>query len=175
MRVENRRQASWRSAPYQKLPIEVKDFLDPFAPPDTRRSLSFTLAHGGLGGSLVLWLPLSVCWRLGPGHSSPAPQKAAFLPNFSKRFRAKDLLQADEVWGASRHPRERGHLLKAFRVLVEEKLVPFTVFRVYRKARERENRRVSISAVVASPQVGVCVSESLANWWCPPSRSRCAE
>ena len=64
---------------------------------------------------------------------------------------------------------------EAFRVLVEEKPVPFTVFRVYRKARERENRRVSISAVVASPQVGVCVSESLANWWCPPSRSRCAE
>lgn len=64
---------------------------------------------------------------------------------------------------------------EAFRVLVEEKPVPFIVFRVYREARERENRRVSISAVVASPQVGVCVSESLANWWCPPSRSRCAE
>ena len=103
------------------------------------------------------------------------PQRLHFFQNFSKKFPRIFSKMRMRCGGASRLSRERGHLLKAFRVLVEEKPVPFTVFRVYRKARERENRRVSISAVVASPQVGVCVSESLANWWCPPSRSRCAE
>ena len=49
---------------------------------------------------------------------------------------------------------------EAFRALVEEKPVPFIVFRVYREARERENRRVSISAVVASSRSGSKPSSS---------------